>query len=186
MPIKPRNSLVFHYNLHKVMGIYLFLILILIAFTGINFTWGRNYIYPAINFITNAPLPPKAPKIQASKAPRNLVAAIHTIEEKYGQNNFRYISMPRKAVDAYKFRIKDDFNPGGFIEAFINPYTGEFISAYDQESYSITTWLKASNYYLHVGTIFGKFGQVLWLLTSLALSFFVYSGIYLWLKRRKT
>ena len=176
----------FNYSLHKVLGMYLFLVLIAMAFTGVNFTFGRNYIYPFLEKITFSKPEPKPLKSKPlDKEQISATQALKIIYDKYGEGSVRYMSLPRKKEDSFKFRLFGGISPQGSKEVYVDSYTGEFLGEFDRTKHSVVSFLKSINYSLHVGEIFGTLGRIIWFIACLSLLMFIYTGFYLWFKKRK-
>ena len=98
-----KQPMVNNYYLHKIAGMYLSLVILVIAFTGFSFTFGREYIFPAIAKITFSKPAPKPIKVAVldTKAPMSDI--IENVEKRYGDDQIRYIRMPRKADNVISF-----------------------------------------------------------------------------------
>lgn len=179
-----KNRVLFH-QLHGTIGIIFAIPLILIAFSGMAFFW-QDATKQIVEWLTlsevqqhnyqHQPLPNRG-EFQLDKAYDTAHLALDNSEV------YR-IYLPDSAGSPLALRIKMPNESHAYSWSWANPYTGELLSKFDASTTSTATQVWNFKYKLHTGDFIGWPVKVLWLIISLIPSFFVISGIYLWLKRK--
>ncbi len=174
-----------YYQLHGTLGTLCCIPLILIAFSGMAFHWqaqtkqiiewlsmsevtSPNFTHQAIT---------KQPAYQLDKAFNNAHAALKA-------SKVYRIYLPQKPNEPLKLRLKMPQESHANSWSWANPYTGEVLGQFDASQTSSATQIWHFKYKFHIGEFIHWSVKWLWLLLSLLPSFFVITGIYLFLKRR--
>jgi uncharacterized iron-regulated membrane protein len=188
LAIKPKAKLrVLLYQLHTVVGVYVFIPLLLIAFAGISFNW-KQVTQPVVEFVTLGKVEsrPKAPKIKSDPlATPNYNLAIHNALNTFRQGELFRIYLPKAPSDAIALRIQNPGESMAYSWVWVHPNSGEVLQQYDASKANLSTHVWNFKYKFHTGGFAGPIVQFIWLLIVLSLSFFVISGIYFWCKRHK-
>lgn len=197
--VKPKNRIkrlkirwqakykVLFQQLHNVIGVYCCLPLILIAFSGMAFYWqdATKSIVEAVTLSQIETRPTnnfditKQNKLQLDTAYQ---AAHNALEDGIVYR----IYLPQTATEPLVLRIKMPEESHAYSWSWANPYTGEHLASYDATASSTATKVWHFKYKFHIGDFIAWPVKLLWLLLSLLPSFFVISGVYLYLKRRST
>ena len=186
--IKPKAKLsVLLYQLHSVLGVFIFMPLLLIAFSGVAFNWQSPTQAVVELFTANkVTASPKAPTVMAKcSAQLNYSLAIHNSLQQFPHGELYRIYLPKQADAALALRIKNPGEQHAFSWVWSNPYTGEVLLKYDASQANVSTQVWNFRYNFHIGNFAGPIVQLLWLLLSISISFFVCSGLYFWLRRHK-
>lgn len=185
-------------NFHSVTALYLTPILLIMALTGISWTW-REEINQGLGLLQNKEILMPASKIRSSVDDEKNVlhqsmAPLETIYQKmaedYPDHTILGIGPALKETDIVTVRLKNNSDIG------FTPHLYLSLDAYTlAEIYSTDAW-QAQNedslyayrivkYGLHTGFILGSLGKWLWALADLLfIASILLLGIYLWLKRR--
>ncbi|MBQ4833750.1 PepSY domain-containing protein [Pseudoalteromonas sp. MMG010] len=188
LAIKPKAKIrVLLYQLHTVLGVYFFIPLLLIAFTGMTFNW-KGPTQSVVEFVTfnKVESRPKDPKInRGNNVTPQLSLAIANGLNAFTDAQLYRVYMPKTDQDPLRLRVKNPGEVMAYSWVSVNPYTAEVISTYDASKANFSTQVWNFKYKFHTGSFAGPVVQFLWLLIVLSLSFFVISGFYFWFKRHK-
>lgn len=188
LAIKPKAKFrVLMYQLHTVLGVYFFIPLMLIAFTGMAFNW-KTQTQSVLEFVTMNKVEqrPKAPKITASAhTTLNYNQAIKNAVDVFPDGEVYRIYLPKKDDETLALRMKNPGESHAYSWVWANPFTGKILNSFDASKTNFTTQAWNFKYKFHIGAFAGPIVQFLWLLIALALAFFIISGFYFWAKRHK-
>jgi uncharacterized iron-regulated membrane protein len=188
LAIKPKAKFrVLMYQLHTVLGVYFFIPLVLIAFTGMAFNW-KTQTQSVLEFLTfnKVEQRPKAPTITPPPhAALNYNQAIINAESAFPDGKVYRIYLPKQDNQAVALRIQNPGESHAFSWVWSNPFTGKVLNSFDASKTNFTTQAWNFKYKFHIGAFAGPLVQFLWLLIALSLAFFIVSGVYFWLKRHK-
>lgn len=185
--IKPKAKLrILLYQLHTVLGVYLFLVLILIAFTGMAFNF-KDETKAVLEFTTQNTVEarPTAPTLTV---PKNINRDQFAVALENGLSVFPKgvlfrIYLPKEPNDAIALRIKNPGESHAYSWVWANQYTGQVLQKYDASKANFTTQAWNFKYKFHIGDFAGSLLQALWLLLALLPLLFSISGVYFWYKR---
>ena len=174
-------------SLHKTIGVYASLILLLSAFTGLplSFEWFRAGMYGVVG----STLPAKTPKIKAEPG-----AAVLPLEQLWQRSQAHMqnpaeallhnpAESPNKAMDIYMI-AQDAPHPNARTMLYLDPYTGKTVrfTPYEKNSAGHKLYFWALSW--HMGLYGGIPAQLLLLSGALALLYLGYSGIAMYLRRQ--
>ena len=185
--IKPKAKLrILLYQLHTVIGMYLFIPLILIAFTGMAFNW-KTQTQAVLEFVTQnsveaRPKPP-ALEVPATIDDDNLAVALHNALQIFPDAELFRIYMPKKASEPLALRIKNPGESHAYSWVWANQYTGTVLQSYDASRANLTTQAWNFKYKFHIGDFVGPLVQIVWLFIALTPVLFILTGGYFWYKR---
>lgn len=196
--VKPRNRLkrlvikrrakfrILMYQLHTVLGVYLAIPLILIAFSGMAFNW-KNVTQQVVETLTFS-------KVEARPVPAALASNIElnalAIDESYrnvlsifpNASLFR-IYFPKKAGEHIGFRVQNPGESHAYSWVWTNPSTAQVTGYYDASKANVATQVWNFKYKFHIGSFGGPVLELIWIFIALLPLFFTISGVYFWLKR---
>lgn len=181
-------------QLHGTIGVFFFIPLILIAFSGLGFYWpdqtkkivewlsfskveSHNFKYAVEPKLTQFPQLSIQNKLQLDKAYNLAQLALPNGEV------FRTY-MPEDGSELLALRIKMPDESHAYSWSWANSNTGLWLNSFDASKASIATQVWNFKYKFHIGEFIGWPIKTLWLFISLMPCFFVCTGVYLWLKRR--
>jgi uncharacterized iron-regulated membrane protein len=179
-----------NYDLHNVLGFYSLIIAILLAFTGLmmSFTWFNNGIYRMAGGETKAWIKPvsdtlahpnQLPQQQMlMQVDKSYVMATNTI----GEHNPDQLILhfPGKASDP--IYLCTDMYKGCWRDVFLDQNTLKELPASSKRLREdhLASWIRRSNYGLHVGAIGGLPTKILFFIISLICASLPVTGFYIW------
>lgn len=173
-------------DLHRVLGAYTLLPLLLIAFTGLNYSKMSDPYRQAIQTLTRSETPAKV-KVEKleGKERITLEQASNLASREFPEASLSCIEPSGKAI---KVRFRHKGQPGDFGQSYvlIHPQSGEALQSVNALE------LPASHRYtmvwalpLHRGEAFGLLHQLLWLFLALLGASLPLTGFWLWYSRGK-
>lgn len=184
LKIQPKARLkVLLYQLHSVLGVYCFMPLILIAFTGVAFHWQQPAL-SIVNLLSPGVIEsrPTAPVVVPQSQLRTTLTLQNALVALPEASLFR-IYMPLSATQTMRLRLQMPGETHAYSWVWSDPYSAQVLQVYDGSQASMATQVWNFRYKFHIGAFAGPVVQVFWLLLVLTASFFALSGLYLWLKR---
>lgn len=167
---------------HNALGLVAMLPLIIMAITGINFTWGR-YIWPILE--GDKPSIPPRPTVTAVEGAEKLpidevVAKALSLMPDVTWTGFQPSNSPN-AAQAFFFSNGKNNN----IQLFLNPYTGEELERRDGniKPTGPVSWIRSKFNGLHTLHPYGLFAEIIWGLLSLGGTILVVTGMWVSVKR---
>lgn len=181
---KAKNKIRFN-QLHGTAGVMLCIPLMLIAFSGIAFFWqdASKQIVETLSFSKiqqhnyQHQLQPNQEEWQLDKAYRAAKAAL-------AEGEVYRIYLPKDASSPLALRIKMPDESHAYSWSWANQYSGNILNSFDASDTSLATQVWHFKYKFHIGEFIGWPIKILWLLISLTPCFFIFTGVYLWLKRK--
>lgn len=182
------------WNLHSVLGVYVFFAYLIMALTGIwwTFDWYKNGLSLAL---TGKPATQQGPGGPPGGGPTpdampeiSLAATWNAFTGSTGGSwETANIQLPRKAGDPVQIRFlaAGAAHERAFDTMKIDPATGTVASWDKFAAKTSGEQLYGSIFPLHSGSYFGVAGTVLWMLASLLMPVFFVTGWLLYLGRRK-
>ncbi|MBY0589667.1 PepSY domain-containing protein [bacterium] len=188
LPRLRRTPYVVLRDLHSVAGIYVAIVAIMIALTGLyyGYTWGSVVQYAsqktdAYDMFSKPMLSKSSPDAKDVSIDRIVAIAQQTMPD----NNLT-VWFPRVPNAVYLVTANNDVGPSVNEMLFIDRVTGEILedrfSSQTKLMYQLGTW----SYPLHVGTIGGMPTRLLWLATCIVLMTLPVTGTWMWWERRPT
>lgn len=175
-------------DLHSVSGFYVAVIAIVIALTGLiyTFVWGKGFQYAgqktdAYDMFSKPMLsrcPPEAKDLSIDRI-------VEIAQQKLPGNNLT-VWFPRAPNAVYLVTANNERGPQVNEILFIDRASGEILEDRLNSQTKIIYWLGTWNFPLHVGTIWGLPSKILWLVTCLILMVAPVTGIWMWWQRRPT
>ncbi|WP_035013194.1 PepSY-associated TM helix domain-containing protein [Catenovulum agarivorans] len=186
--IKPhKNKRIFYYQLHSVIGVYLTIPLVLIAFSGLTFNWSKQ-TSAVIEFITRGPIEARAASPQVTTAESNrqlswqkaISQAMQSMPD--AQLQRIYFAKPDEQVVMLRVKNPGEFHPYSYI--WFNQLTGEVLQTQNASIANVTTQIWNFRYPFHIGNFAGPLLQFFWFILGLSPLLFVFTGGYLFIKRK--
>jgi uncharacterized iron-regulated membrane protein len=196
-------------DLHSLAGVYLLGIALLIAATGLiyTFVWGNAFL--AINdpFFETADEATAKAKAKAKgegdarrdrggegeKKPAPVVPPKFTIDQaiavakEHSPDDTIGIGIPASSTDDYAVSAGNDWARGTYGRMVSTSYKidrDDGAVTGQEHSASQKYWWHGWTYPLHVGSVFGMTTKLIWLLACLSLAFLPVTGLWMWWKRR--
>ena len=181
-----------NYDWHNTTGFYISFIAVIIAITGLTFTyeWVGDGIYKTFNFGGNKALETKVPIIDTTKFEYNTSAAIdralYQTMKKNPEAEMFYVMLPQKKGDiintgAYPHTLRYDHQSNYYF----HPYHGELIQSQTFDKKSLGLQVVEMNYGIHTGQILDLPGKIIAFTVSLIASALPVTGFVIWYGRRK-
>lgn len=178
-----------NYDLHNVLGFYSLFFGLIIALTGMvwSFKWFKAFVYVLAAGTATAPEPLVANSVvgeSAHETPMEL--ALEKAQEEFPHAAGFRISPPREAADPLRIYVRE--KEGVYYrsaELLFDQYTGELLRSKKHEDKNFGEKLITANYDIHVGAILGLPGKILAFLVSLFCASLPVTGFLMWWKKRK-
>jgi uncharacterized iron-regulated membrane protein len=181
-------------NLHSVTALYLTPMLLIMALTGISWTW-RDQIYQGLASLQYKDLAMPTALTKAKSHHSNTIASTRAIYNKMQQDYPQYqllgLAPARMPTDIVTVRLREKEGLG------FTPHRYLTLDAYTlEEKYNTDAWQASAEdsiysyrimqYGLHTGFLFGTAGKIIWAIADvLFIASILILGVYLWLKRRR-
>jgi sulfite reductase (NADPH) flavoprotein alpha-component len=183
-----------YWSLHAVAGVYVLLAYLVMAMTGLwwSFDWYKTGLSLALT--GKAPIVQEGPGgSRGAEAPPPPAVSLDPawtgfLAETGGSYATATITLPRKEGDPIQIRYlpPDAPHERASNQLKLDPATGAVVSADRYADQPFGERLYRSIFPLHSGAYFGIVGVVLWMMASLTMPLFFITGWLLYLGRRKT
>ncbi len=195
--LKPKNPLrrlkinwrarpkVLLYQLHICLGVVCALPVLLIAFSGISFHW-KSATQAIIEGLALSQIEQATrPEVTAEGARVSLDTGYRRLQENLDGGQLRRLYLPTSdnAIMSARIKLPGEFYP--YSWRWLNMHTGELAGKHDAVNLSAAGATWNFRYVFHIGSFGGHATRVIWILLSLLPVFFIVSGLYLYLKRRR-
>lgn len=189
------KGVAFHRSLHKVFGFYIFLVMLVISFSGIYLSYPEATA-AVINkvFLNSKP----AKKIEENKKDFkeinneksneiNIKKALKIIEENISETKLFAIFFPLKNDQPFRFTFRKENAERGepLITVFYDASQEKIINIKNPENYNTAEKIIAWMHPLHEGAGLGIIWKILVFITGLSLLLFTITGITMWFKKSK-
>ena len=184
---KKAKSKILFYQLHTVIGVYILLPLLLVAFSGMTFYW-KTQTASVVELLTlsNIDERPSPPTIQVEpSAQLQLGLAIENGLNSLPEARLFRLYMATDQTQAMALRVQMPGEIHGNSWIWVNPYSAEVLNVFDASQTSFATQVWNLRYKFHIGDFAGPLIQFVWIFVGLTPLFFVFSGCYLWFCRHK-
>jgi uncharacterized iron-regulated membrane protein len=177
-----------NYDLHSVLGFYASWIIIFTALTGIiwSFKWAENSMY-WLNHSKKEERKQYHSTWKEDSKPMALDKVIARAGFLYLQSDECFINMPEDSAGIYKLTLR--YDDGGFFrktdQLYFDQYNGELLKAQLFENSSQGDKMKATNYNIHTGKVFGRVGQIITFLAALISASLPVTGFMMWRGKRR-
>ncbi len=176
---------VLNYDLHKLIGILSFPMLVVIAFTGIEMVW-----HEPVEKLVAALLPLKEEPNPESREGESRISVdqVQDVALASLPNARVYrIYLPRNKTDPFQvglIQAGERWREYGASTLWIDQYSGAVLEVWDSQNLPSGNTFLNWMFPLHNGDALGLAGRVTVFICGLLPSFFFITGLYLWLRRR--
>ena len=177
-----------NYDLHSVLGFYASWYLVVIALTGL--VWSFSLVHDALFWLTGSPPPPwKSPpsSIVTGTGPGiTLDIAVRKADDAIPGARTTELRLPQTPRDPISFvkRLPGTLNPNAQSFLYLDQYTGAIMRTDRYEELSSGAMLRLLVYPIHVGSIFGRATQLLAVVVSLLVVVSAVTGVLLWWQKQ--
>lgn len=178
-----------NYDLHNVLGFYASWIAVIIALTGL--TWSFDWVKSSIYWLASG----ESKVDKEIRSEYNASSTPFPVEKalSYTMNNYPYgivywVAFPKDSISPiyiYTYYKPDDFRSRDSFRVRYDQYTGRTLEEKVPGKRNRGEQLEAMNYDIHVGAIFGLPSKILAFLTSFTVGTLPITGFIMWLGRRK-
>lgn len=181
-----------NYDWHNTSGFYISIITVIIAITGLTFTyeWVGDGVYKTFNFGGDKALETKMPTIDATKFKANKMIAIdrafiQTMKLQPKAEMF-YVTTPQQKGDiintgAYPHTLRYDHQSNYYF----HPQDGKLIESQPYDKKTLGLQVVEMNYGIHTGQILDLPGKIIAFAASLIAAALPVTGFVIWYGRRK-
>ncbi|MBT1687509.1 PepSY-associated TM helix domain-containing protein [Dawidia soli] len=181
-----------NYDLHNVLGFYSFIFALIIALTGLtwSFEWWEESVFNAMGSSKKKDVAYlNARDTTYTATAEGITRAWHDVRQRYNADKLQRIT--------FNFPTKKNARVGGLVHyhgdswwknadyVFYNGATGDLSLLVDHEAKTLGMKWRNSNYDIHTGKIYGWPTQVLAVVVSLICASLPITGFIMWLHRRK-
>ncbi len=175
----------FWFDLHNTVGVFSFVFLFLLAFTGVMIGFEAATVPLFYKMTGSAPSEqPQIPTPPPGAHPISPDQAIQIARDAIpGATPFQINIPGPKAAYQVRSRFPEDLTPGGRSRVVIDQYTGKVIFAEGSRTAPAGSRIVIQNRALHTGDILGIPSKAVMSLASLAIVAQMISGFLMWWKR---
>jgi len=173
-------------DMHAVAGAYLAPVAMLIAATGLLYTyfWGTAYQGTAVATGAYAMFdqaPPSKPNASGKRLSLDqIVAQAHTAYPDAPMS----VDLPNEPDHSYVVYVAQEYGPNLAAVMAVDAYSGKVLSNHTHADTPILGRWSNWNYRLHVGSVLGTPTKILWLLACFVLMALPVTGVWMWWQRR--
>ena len=185
-----------NYDLHSVLGFYMFWLAIFIALTGLvwSFEWFNNSVQWVANggrivTVNNEKIVSDTTRVTHGKNifPGKADSLFTSFAQHLENTKAIRVYKPNSASDALHFTIETN-NGANYARAddyYFDQYNGRLLSMQPFGSLNNGEKIRRMNYYIHVGSIGGITGKLLAFFASLVAASLPVTGFIVWRGRKK-
>ena len=182
------NRFRFFFDLHKVAGIYLLPLLLVIAFSGVSIVFPLQ-VEKLVSWVM--PLEPRGSWGQSQLTgapPLDPDSTVAIGREIFPRGELKRIYLPQDAADSYGLTFRQEGEPwinhgASFVR--LDQYSGEILMVHDVNRIAAGNQFLTWQFPLHNGDALGLIGRLLILVTGLAPALLFGTGVYLWWRKRR-
>lgn len=177
-----------NYDVHNILGFYISTIAIIIAFTGMvfSFFWFKALVYIATSGTTVYPdIKKETSLISKGNKEAALDKAYFMVKERHDTANAYRFTPPAESTGVINVYIQQ--NPGVYYKAHnmqFNQYTGELLLERTHNDKNFGEKVVTANYDIHVGAILGIPGKIIAFIASFICGMLPVTGFMIWWGRR--
>tara|TARA_R110002153_G_scaffold2340_4_gene11478 strand:- start:19751 stop:20884 length:1134 start_codon:yes stop_codon:yes gene_type:complete len=179
-------------QLHNVLGVYSLIPLFLIAFSGLAFYF-KDATQAVVEVLTLSQIqtPEKvtlstvwqAETLKTTPENYQLDKAVASAQAVFEDAWVYRVYMPQSQEEPVKLRMRRPDESHAYSYSWSNPFTGDAIDSFDASQASLATRVWNFKYSFHIGNFIALPVKFIWLFLGLLPTFFVVSGIYIFVKR---
>lgn len=177
------------FDIHRVVGAVLGLLIAVSVATGAYMAWRPLGEFVSVLAGQKLPKPPKVVTVVADKsATLSLDEMAAQAQAQFPDAAIGFIQLPAEANRALRVRLKlrDDPHPNGLTSVWLHPQTGAVLAINRWNELDAGARAVSIVYPLHTGELGGIALEAATFASGLGLAVLGLSGIWLWLRRRKT
>lgn len=179
-----------NYDLHNVLGFYSFIVLLVMALTGL--CWSFEWYKKGMSKILGAPVLQRGggKPLESKIAPGNTVALSGVLKqgnEILPQKGTVRLTIPEDSTGVYVFTKNNQnaFNVTGTDRLSIDQYSGEIIKVEKFADKTFRQKIAASIKPLHTGEIYGWFSKIIYFISCLIATSLPVTGTFVWWNKRR-
>ena len=171
---------------HNLVGVVGFIPLIILALTGVTFTWGPT-LFPVMDRWVGRSSTPQISKIAPppeATGPIPIAQAVKSVARAFPGWKVRGVQDARRGAP-YRFMLRppDTMHPGGTLQVFVNPYTGNEVGRWDIRESGPVGWYRRYFYIAHTGHGFSPLARAGWAFASLMSVALIVTGCWISIRR---
>ena len=177
-----------NHDLHNALGFYTFLLITLMAITGLcfSFEWFRDGVGAVLG--TKPFEERKAPSVQsvfAETNPLSLDIIITKANEEFPYKGNLRLSLPKDSIAPVTIsKTHTGFiASAGFDRVFLDQYTGNTLKKEPFSEKNFGAQIATQIYALHVGEIFGTFTKIIYFIACLIATSLPVTGTIIWINK---
>lgn len=179
-----------NYDLHRTAGIYCSLIALILAITGLGFSyeWVNDSLYTVGNLGKEYPQDHRTPAVQSGldkPNPNAMNLAFKQTQTLLPESEMYFVSTPGKDAAILTGAYPDELAYDHQSNFYFHPETGELLESHYYHEKSAGLQLQEMKYGLHTGQYFGLTGKIIAFFISLFVTGLPVSGFLVWWGRRK-
>ncbi|MBK7668143.1 MAG: PepSY domain-containing protein [Sphingobacteriaceae bacterium] len=177
-----------NYDMHSVLGFYASWVLIFSVVTGLiwSFKWVENSMYAMVGS--------KKEKKQyhstySDSTTFSLEKTISFCKQEFPEHKEIFITLPEDSAGTYRFNLRNNHSDGFFKDQhqlFFDQYSGNIVKKQLFADAQKGDKLKALNYDIHTGKIFGLTGQFIVFFSALIAASLPITGFIMWRNKRRS
>ncbi|MFN4147781.1 MAG: PepSY-associated TM helix domain-containing protein [Runella sp.] len=182
-----------NYDLHNVLGFYAAWILIVIVLTGL--WWSFDIVKEGVYALIGRPSFEKRPKIElatpaSDTKPNGLLEKVYRYsvrDRQYIKQSYLQLPSEKDSMAALRVLVRYEI-PRNFLRNqnsfYFDPRTGVLLREDLYKNYNTADAIRASNYVLHTGSMFGLAGKIVAFFASLISTSLPITGFLIWWNKR--
>lgn len=175
------------FDLHRSAGTIFVVLLVLATVTGSTLVW-LNYVRDAVNVFSKVKSFPTIPwRGGPGEEPKSFAALIDGVRAAYPRHAITEIHGPPGRAGGYLFYLRQagDEHALGDTILWVHPQSGEVLVERSDTTRTAGETLMHWFLPLHTGTAFGTGGRVAMSATGVAPLLLVFTGLWVWLRKRR-
>lgn len=166
---------------HNALGVVSLLPLIVMAVTGVTFTWGKQ-VFPLLEKVQGGPSRLPTPVVSAPDDAVKLPFQDALDRVETALPDIRVSGVQPSNTNKNPHTIIMDDN-GSIVRVFVDPFTGEELLRMDGKGTGPVGWYRERFGKFHTFSTYGTFWRLLWGLFSLAGTLLAVTGLWISIKR---
>jgi uncharacterized iron-regulated membrane protein len=179
-----------NFDLHRVSGAYVALILLVVAFSGVAMIFPKHVktIVQVFSPVTELPKDLKS-TLLPERVPITPSQAIAAADRVFPDAELKYLVLTSLASEGvyaiYKRQPGEVRTSGGASVVWVDQYSGAVLATRDPRTMSAGETFLWWQFPLHNGEAFGLLGRVVILLSGLTIPLLYVTGLCIWLRKRR-
>jgi uncharacterized iron-regulated membrane protein len=182
----------FYFDLHKTVGFYSAIILLILAFTGFSFGYG-DYIKPLVRYFSfvkekHLKEPGVKSTVIADTQPISIARAVAIVDSIFPDADLRGVETPDGKEGVYcisKRQAGEANHRWARSKVWVDQYSGQVLAVQDPNRFTAGETFLNVLWPLHNGEAFGIVGRIVWSIMGLAPLLLYVTGLVRWLQKRK-